>query len=134
MRRPRKFLIGGSLVAAAAVVLLMLRPNAGSIDQRPLMRAGDSTPPLAAYGPIGSAPRVGLRFVWSAAPRAESYRLTVNRADGNPVWSSSGTDTVSALPDSVVLRQNERYFWVADALLSDGSTRSTGLREFAVVR
>jgi hypothetical protein len=60
--------------------------------------------------------------------------LTISRADAHPVWSLSSTDTVATLPDSVGLRPSERYFWVADALLSDGTTRSTGLREFGVDR
>ena len=61
---------------------------------------------------------------------AVTYRLTVTRGDGAAVWSYSGVDTVAALPDSIVLRPGQRYLWVADALLSDGTTRSTGLREF----
>jgi anti-sigma factor RsiW len=134
MRRPRKFLIGGTLAAAAAVVFLVARPEPDPIDQRKLMRSDGTPTSLVAYGPISTAARVGLRFVWSAAPGAESYRLTVSRADAQPVWSSSGTDTVARLPDSVVLRSGERYFWVADALLSDGTTRSTGLREFGIDR
>jgi anti-sigma factor RsiW len=134
MRRPKKLLVGGALAAAVAVVLLIVRPAPPDENEPPRLRTISAEAPLAAYGPIGSAPRTGLRFVWSAAPGAESYRLTVNRADGNPVWSLSGPDTVMALPDSVVLRSNERYFWVADALLRDGTTRSTGLREFGVVR
>jgi hypothetical protein len=134
MRRPRKFLIGGTLAAAAAVVLLITRPDPASIDKRALMRGADTALPLPAYGPIGPATRVGLRFVWSAAQGAESYRLTVSRKDGEPVWASTGTDTVAKLPDSIALRTNERYFWVADVLLSDGTTRSTGLREFGVIR
>jgi hypothetical protein len=118
----------------AAIVFLIARPDPASIDQRSLMRNDGAAPSLVAHGPIGAAHRVGLRFVWSAAPGAESYRLTVGRSDAQTVWSESGTDTVATLPDSVVLRPSERYYWVADALLSDGTTRSTGLREFGVSR
>lgn len=134
VRRPRKMLIGGAVAAAAAVVFLVIRPDAGTTDQRALMRDEGTTAYLVAYGPIGAAARNGLRFVWSEAPAAQSYRLTVGRMDAGPIWSSSGTDTVDVLPDSVILRANERYYWVVDALLGDGSTRSTGLREFGVTR
>ena len=134
VRRPRNLLIGGALAAAAVVLFLVARPELGTTDQRTLMRSDGAAASLLAYGPIGTAPRAGLRFVWSAAPGAESYRLTISRADARPVWSSSGTDTLATLPDSVVLRPSERYFWVADALLKDGSTRSTGLREFGIAR
>jgi hypothetical protein len=112
---------------------LIVRPNPNTMD-RAVMRSDGAAVPVVAYGPIGTAARAGLRFVWSAVPGAESYRLTVSGEDARTVWSSSGTDTLAALPDSVTLRPNERYHWVADALLSDGSTRSTGLREFDVAR
>jgi anti-sigma factor RsiW len=133
VRRPRKLLVGGALAAAAVLVFVIVRPNPAEMD-RGVMRNDGAAVPVVAYGPMGTAPRTGLRFVWSAVPGAESYRLTVSGEDARTVWSSSGTDTVSALPDSVTLRPNERYHWVADALLSDGSTRSTGLREFDVAR
>jgi anti-sigma factor RsiW len=133
VRRPRKLLVGGTLAAAAALVFLLVRPNPAAMD-RAVMRNDGAAVPLVAYGPIGTAPRAGLRFVWGTVAGAESYRLTVSGEDARTVWSSSGIDTLAALPDSVVLRPNERYHWVADALLSDGSARSTGLREFGVVR
>jgi anti-sigma factor RsiW len=133
VRRPRKLLVGGALAAVAALVFLIVRPNSATMD-RAVMRSDGAAVPVVAYGPIGTAARAGLRFVWSAVPGAESYRLTVSGEDARTVWSSSGTDTLSALPDSVTLRPNERYHWVADALLSDGSTRSTGLREFDLAR
>jgi anti-sigma factor RsiW len=134
VRRPRKLLIGGALAAAAAVVFLVARPNPDVIDHHTLMRSDGAAAPLVAYGPLGTTAGAGLQFVWSAAPGSESYRLSVNRMNGQAVWSSSGTDTVARLPGSVVLRPNERYYWVVDALLSDGTTRSTGLREFGVAR
>jgi hypothetical protein len=133
VRRPRKLLVGGALAAAAALVFVIVRPNPAATD-RAVMRNDGAGAPVVAYGPIGTAPRAGLRFIWSAVPGAESYRLTVSADDASTVWSLSGTDTLAALPDSVTLRPNEHYHWVADVLLSDGSTRSTGLREFTVVR
>jgi hypothetical protein len=75
-----------------------------------------------------------LRFVWGAVPGVATYRLTVSGADGAPVWSGSLPDTALALPDSVTLLVDQRYFWVVDALLDDGATRSTGLHEFRPVR
>jgi hypothetical protein len=127
-------LIGGAIAAAIVLVFVIVRPDSSETDQRALMRSDTAGEPLVAYGPIGTPNRLGLRFVWGAVPGAESYRLTVSRGDAHALWSSSGTDTVATLPDSVTLRVNERYYWVADALLSDGTTRSTGLREFGVGR
>lgn len=132
MRRPKKLLVGGALAAAVAVVLLIVRPTPPDANEPPRLRNVAGAAPLAAYAPIGSTRRAGLRLVWSAAPGAETYRFTVSRADGIPVWTSSTVDTVAIIPDSVRLQPGVRYFWVVDGLLSDGSTRSTGLREFEV--
>jgi anti-sigma factor RsiW len=134
MRRPRKAVIVGTLAAAAVATFLIARPSATPVEREPVVRSDGVAVLLRAYGPIGPTARAGLRFVWAEAPGAQSYRLTVSRENGVGVWSSSGTDTVATLPDSVTLNPSERYFWVSDALLSDGATRSTGLREFGVAR
>lgn len=127
--RPRRFFIAASLLAAAASLFLFVRP--ASVDQ---VRVGDAPATLVAYGPTGEAPLTSLRFVWGAVAGVASYRLTVSGGTGAPVWSGSVADTTWALPDSVTLRADQRYFWVADALLEDGSTRSTGLHEFRPVK
>ena len=127
--RPRRFILGAGLLAAAAALVLMVRPPA--VDP---VRDGGAPATLVAYGPTGEAPLASLRFIWGAAPGVASYRLTVSGADGAPVWSGSVADTVAVLPDSVALRVDQRYLWVADALLEDGSSRSTGLREFRPMR
>jgi len=139
VRRPKRLVIGSTVVAAAAAAALIIvavpsfRRSDGALEN-PLYRDAAASSSLIAYGPAGES-RVGsLRFVWSPAHRAMSYRLTVSRADGATVWTQSGRDTVAALPDSVTLRVGDRYFWVSDALLADGRSRSTGLREFVPIR
>lgn len=133
-RGPRRSLLFGSaVVAAAAALIFLIRPATHEVEHlatAPLMRGSMETARLIAYGPMGETHAQALRFVWSAAPGAATYRVSVTRGDGAAVWSQGSTDTSVALPDSVALRTNQRYFWVADALLGDGSTRSTGLREF----
>jgi hypothetical protein len=88
---------------------------------------------LITYGPTGDAKREGLRFVWGPAAGAVSYRFSVTTSGGEQVWSRSSVDTLASLPRSVNLRAGEKYLWVADAILSDGSSRSTGLREFRLI-
>ena len=127
--RPRRMLIAATLLATAATLVLIVRP--ATLD---LQRDGDPQPTLVAYGPTGEVTLSSLRFVWAAAPGVASYRLTVSRADGAPVWSGSLSDTATVLPDSATLRVDQHYLWVADALLDDGSSRSTGLREFRPVQ
>jgi len=128
----------GSVAAAAAVVLLVAKLGSGPgrlTETAPLVRTAGGTSQLVVYGPTGEdLPTRGLRFIWGAAAGAVTYRLTLTGSDGVIVWSRSGIDTAVALPDSVVLRPGRRYLWVADALLADGATRSTELREFVPAR
>lgn len=131
-RPKRSLLFGSALAAAAAALIFLIRPAAHQpvLTSAPLMRGSMETARLIAYGPMGETHAQELRFVWGAAPGAATYRLSVTRSDGATVWSQGGADTSVALPDSVILRPHQHYFWVADALLGDGGTRSTGLREF----
>jgi hypothetical protein len=136
-RRPRLILLGGSVLATAAALLLVLRPafifpRADGESAR-LRNAGAPTT-LVAHGPSGEVPLSGLTFVWGAAQGAATYRLTLSGADGVPLWTASTTDTTLALADSVRLGPGKPYFWMTDALLGDGTTRSTGLREFRPTR
>jgi hypothetical protein len=135
---PRTLVFGGSVAAAAAVLLLVakLGPGpGGSREIAPVVRADDPASRLVVYGPTGENTSVRrVNFVWGAAGGAVTYRLTLTSSDGAAVWTRSGTDTAVALPDSIVLRPGRRYLWVADALLADGATRSTGVRELVLAR
>ena len=124
----------GSMAAAAAVALLVAKLGSGPGRLPEIttpVRAYGGTSQLVVYGPTGEGmPAHRVSFVWGAAAAALTYRLTVTASDEAPVWSRSGPDTAVVLPDSIVLSPGRRYFWVADALLADGGTRSTGMREF----
>ena len=133
-RRSRVATVGGVLAAATVIFILITRAAPHSDQPASQLRAvASDNAALVAYGPIGDAKRGGLRFVWGPAAGAVSYRLTVTTVDGVQVWSRSGIDTLASLPPTVVLRPGEKYLWVADAILNDGSARSTGLREFSLV-
>lgn len=134
VNQPRRFLATGfSIAAAAAVMFLVIRPAMYRSEQHsmaPIVRGSGATDArLTVYGPLGEIHTGGTRFIWAAASGALSYRVSVTRADGARVWSHGGTDTLVALPDSVALRAGQRYFWTADAVMEDGSTRTTGMRE-----
>lgn len=133
VQRPRKLAAAAALAATAAIVLLLpiLAPRGTATPQAQLRSAGPQSP-LIAYGPVGETGTRSPTFVWAAVPGAASYRLTVTREGGESVWSNNGTDTLRTLPDSVVLHQGASYWWVADALIGNGTTRSTGLRGFRI--
>lgn len=137
VRRPKRLSIAGAVILAAASVALVavasLRTG-GSAGEAPAYRDSPQTSSLLAYGPMGESPLKSVRFVWGSVSGAMSYRLTVTNADGETVWTHSGSDTVVTLPGLVRLRAGNRYVWVADAILSGGGSRSTGLREFVPTR
>lgn len=132
-RRPRLLAVAGALAAAAVVVVWVARVESVTGPGAPQVRgAVTDNQQLTAYGPIGNARRENLRFVWGSVPGGISYRLNLTTTDGVQVWSTSGVDTTATLPRSIGVRVGQTYLWVADAVLADGGTRSTGLREFTL--
>lgn len=134
-KRPRRLTVGiSALAAAAAAAFLLVNPRSVQRQQpvSGLTRAETSTTALTAYGPSGETSRSHLHFVWGSAPSGAAYRLTVSNEGGSPLWSISVADTSVALPDTIRLVAGRHYYWVVDALTSDGRTVSTGLREFDV--
>ena len=133
VQRPRKLAAAAALAATTAIVLLLpvLVPRDVPAPQ-PQLRSRVQPSPLIAYGPLGETGTRLPTFVWAAVPGAASYRLTVTGEGGESVWSDNGADTLRTLPDSVVLHSGASYWWVADALIMNGTTRSTGLRGFRI--
>lgn len=130
-RFPRLAAAGG--IAAAAILLLMVGwPGRGSEDvavEHPV-RAVATEEVLVVHGPIGEAEAQQFRFVWRGIPEVVTYRVTLSGDDAAPIWSESTGDTILTLPDSVMLRRGQRYYWVVDAVREDGTTRTSGVREF----
>jgi len=136
-RRPKRLLIASVVLAAAATLAIVILPTirpSGAGNQSETVRGAAGSPSLMALGPLGEAPAAGLRFVWGRAAGATIYRLTLSGADGVPLWTANTGDTTLALPDSVRLQTGKPYYWMIDALLGDGTTRSTGLHEFHPAR
>lgn len=126
--RRRRFWQVGALAAAAVVVFSFIRLDGPAITDD-AMRSAASSDTLGVHGPLGESSGP-IRFVWMPMTGALSYQLRLSDAAGATQWTHAGSDTVVALPDSVRLPPGERYFWSVDALLRDGSSRSTGMREF----
>jgi hypothetical protein len=131
-RRMTRITLWGALAAAAALVIVpqvLQRQTGGRVSR-------DAVVPttIPAYAPTESVDSRPLRFVWGSVPGAASYRITLSTTDGTTLWSRNLSDTVSVLPTDVTLEPGVDYVWYADAVLSDGSSVTTGLREFRAAK
>ena len=133
-KRPRRLLGIATIVAVAATALVVVQLQRPLAEREPLRAASTDGSAIVAYSPLGEVAPESIRFMWGRLPEAISYRLTVSSPDGAVVYSNSGVDTTVVLPVNVRLVPSAKYTWVADAIMKDGSTRSTGLRDFELVR
>lgn len=135
---PNRQWIVVSAVAVAAVLAVVMVP---SLSQRPAVEQVATERPAAADAGarirtvtpedgavVGSA---DVRFAWDAVPLA-TYQLTVTDARGRTVWQAATTDTTLVLPGTAKLSGPASYYWNVDALAPDGSSMTTGIREFKV--
>jgi hypothetical protein len=125
-------LVGLAAAAIAIVALPSIRKS--SIPESDVMRDNAIPSGMRVYGPLGEVRDVPSRFAWSPLPGALSYHVTITTDIGANVWSGSSSDTVMVLPKGIVLVPGQKYLWAVDAVTSEGSTVSTGLREFGIAR
>lgn len=127
-------------IAAAAVILLAagLATLSGRLatPDGPVVRASDPVAVAALHAvapaPGASLPASELRFVWNAAPAGSTYRVVVLDASGSPLWAGETADTTAVVPSEIVLEPGATYFWFVDALSADGSSLTTGARQFSI--
>jgi hypothetical protein len=140
-RSRRHFIAFSAVAAAAALAFLLVRPSLDSnLPRRVAVRGRDTAltsegvPRARAIAPTGLQTRAaGTLFVWHPLPGA-TYRLTLTDDRGGKVWSGSTNDTTIALPAATALLPDRSYNWYVDALLSDGSSASTGVTTFQIRR
>jgi hypothetical protein len=131
-RSPRRWLPAAAAAAAAIVAVTLLVPGRpGPAAPADTLRAGGSDAGIAIVSPpeggvLGAEPALE----WRSVPRAASYRWTVTTADGDSLASGYTTDTVALLPANVLEAPGGTRHWFVDALLSDGSSVSSGIHEF----
>lgn len=127
----RRYRIAVSLAAAAVLLLVLSSPG----DDRSSEHRGPPPPPSATTpaprAPIGTVAAVN-ELRWSPVAGADRYRVTLFDATGGVRYAIELSDTVVALPDSVVLVPGDSYLWKVDA--RTGFDRWTGseLAEFRV--
>lgn len=70
-------------------------------------------------------------FAWHAIEGA-SYRLIVSDAAGRTILRRNTADTVFAFPDALSDNIRGTYYWSVDALAPNGSSVTSGVREFVL--
>lgn len=125
----------GAAAAALALVILPLRnhPSATKHVSTERLATSDDGSGLKALSPDDSAVVVpaSVRFTW-AGVAGDSYQLTVTDAEGRIVWQTRTSDTAAILPATVTLSGPASFYWNVDALAADGTSITTGVRQFRV--
>jgi hypothetical protein len=119
-------------VAAAAALLLVFAwprpPNEGGTNHRGLPTASTVPVPIAPIGVVAGAESLQ----WTAVTGADRYRLTLSDAGGRVVYEVQLTDTMAALPDSVVLVSGRSYVWLVEARTGFDRWSTSPLVEFSI--
>jgi hypothetical protein len=129
--RRRFYRIALSLAAAATLLLVLVLPRQAD-DGGPPHR----DPPADASAPVPIAP-VGVvaeasPLVWTAVAGADRYRVTLSDALGVVLYETQLTDTVTALPDSIVLVSGRSYVWIVEARTGFDRWSTSRLVEFSI--
>jgi hypothetical protein len=140
----RRRAIAFSTMAAAAAVLafLLVRPSLDwNAPGKVPVRGGDT--PFASEGTSGASAIApigrqnggdSVLFVWHRASSGATYRFTLTDERGEKIWVGSTNDTTLAIPKPTALIPNRTYNWYVDVLLPDGSSATTGIMSFQIVR
>jgi hypothetical protein len=123
--------------AAAAVIVVAAATMLGRREEPSIVRAD---PPSAAQAvqietvnPENGASLSDTReLTWRTQGAGTTYRITVGDDSGQPIHSASIGDTSIVIPSSVTLTTGRTYFWYVDAITSDGTTATSGLKSFTV--
>ncbi len=136
VKRPRRFypLIG--LVAAAAIVLVLIRPNDVNPVRTPVSTErrgiGDEPEQIVLVSPMdaGELKDRTQPLTWHAVAGA-TYRIFIADASGNSIVRTSTSDTSLVLPETV--QAGATYYWRVDAIAPDGSSSTSGYHEFRLI-
>lgn len=124
------------LIAAAAVAVVLLRPGdppPKPVESSPSQRGvTDESQPITVVAPGAELTMTGAdrAFVWRSIEGA-TYRLIVLDADGKTILLQSTSDTTVSVP-SKFADSGGTYYWSVDAQAPDGSSVTSGVREFTI--
>lgn len=124
------------LVAAAAIAVILLRPGGlppepvqSSSRQRGVFEESQSVT-VVAPGAEMTMTVADRAFVWRSIDGA-NYRLIVLDADGRTILRQSTSDTTVSVPPNFP-ESAGTYYWSVDAQAPDGSSVTSGVREFTI--
>lgn len=134
-RRSWRWVPLAGLAAAAVLTLMLVRPGPEQPGGGAVVRGPTSVdvrrPAVELVGPLvrDATPAGGLTFVWRAVGADAHYRLVVTDERGDTVWTATTADTAQRAPAGGPMRQGRTYFWYVDALLPDGRSAVSAVRE-----
>jgi hypothetical protein len=129
---PRRRLWGAGLVAAAAAVLVLVwtgtRELATGEHRGPTITATVAPTPMSPIGDVSDA----TTLTWTAVAGADRYRVTLFAATGSVLFETQLTDTMTVLPDSIIISPGQLYLWKVEARTGWDRWASSELMEFRV--
>jgi len=132
---PRRWYLPVGAVAAAALLLLILRPWQDGV------RPPDYREPVitTTVAPVGVVPSGAIttaeRLIWTSVPHADRYQVDVFDSTGRVLWETQTSDTATAFPDSIRrlrLQPGAPYHWKVRAQTSWNRWVSSDLVEFSI--
>ena len=129
-RGPRRLYRVAVPLAAAAVLLLLLWSPAGE-DGSGHRGGGPVVRTPVPVSPVGTVAAATV-LVWTSVPGADGYRVTLFDAEGRVAYEARATDTLAALPDSLVLVAGRHYLWKVEARTGFDRWITSELVDFSV--
>jgi hypothetical protein len=132
--RRRRWFALTTIAAAAAVVLLIVWPRDRDrgVPGGPVVRDGETPGAVVMLIAPDSVAGLPLSFAWRPLPNATTYRVSLTTTSGVLIWSGATADTTMAVPDSVSVASGTAFYYYVDALLTDGTSVSSGVRQVRV--
>lgn len=131
--RVRSVAAGGLAVAAGLMLVVSIVRHRGAGSDNGNLR-GANAAAVIPVGPTGLVPRSGLALTWHGTGSGSDYKVTLSNAAGTTLWTSDWRDTTVSIPDEIDLPPGVEYHWTVDAILPQGTSRTTGPQSFIIAR
>lgn len=137
-RRGARWIPFAGVAAAAAIVVLLVRPGAhphlpgtAGSGQRGMAEQSQTIALVSPAVDETVADPESAGFVWHSVDGA-TYRLIVSDAAGKTLLQQNTSDTIVAMPLAIARNTPGTYYWSVDALEPDGLSVTSGVRAFTL--